>query len=613
MARLFKILAVIVVLVLALLLALILLVDKERLVALASERLERETGARLEVSGPVELAFFPRLELAMRDATLTVPDGGSTLQAGLLETGIELLPLLRRQLAIDRIALNDIVVTLVADDAAARAQAPPSTAGLSRAELDALYAARREARRQGASQQARVLALPLALDVGSLVIEQARVLTVDSAGNTLSAVVLDRFDARGVNSAGRPVPIAAQLQLPAAGGGEAVEVAVEGELTTDLDAGRLTISDLEATVTGATRDALALGADGVVTIGSQTASLNLSFSTGATRGEGELRYAGFDSPQVDAKLSMNRFTPALLALAGPEAAASPAPAPAAIPYDALRAPDLQARLRIGEVALNGHLLRDIDATLRLREGTMELSDVAATLHGGELALAATLDARYAPATLESTGTLDGLQLAQALAPLELELSASGSADLSWTLESRGSDGDALLRALTGPVTLRTEAVELEDVAIEEAFCRVVALVRRETLSEPFPENTSFTVLEADATLANGTARLQRLAAKTAELTLDGSGSLSLLDQDFEATVAARLAPGFGERDRACRLDGRLVALSWPVACAGNLAGEPADWCGLDTEAVLGEAVQNEAERKIREEAGKLLQQFFDGR
>ena len=95
MARSLKFLLIILVVLALVAVAGLLLVDRERLVAVASERLEAETGARLTVQGDVALSLFPRLSLALDDATLETPDGGPVLRAGNLGIGLAVLPLLR--------------------------------------------------------------------------------------------------------------------------------------------------------------------------------------------------------------------------------------------------------------------------------------------------------------------------------------------------------------------------------------------------------------------------------------------------------------------------------------------------------------------------------------
>ena len=610
MARSLRILLIILAVLALVAIAALLLVDRERLVMLASERLEAETGARLTVQGDVALSLFPRLSLELDEATLAAPDDGPVLRAGNLGIGLAVLPLLRSSVEIDRLFLEDAELTRVADPAEARAAAADTTVGLSNAELDALYAARRAARRVDAGG-AEALAAPLALNVGELSLRNVRLRTVDPGGETLSLVHLKHFTADGVNTAGRETPLQLLLSIPGTGDDPPTEVAAAGRLRTDLAGGRVALSALSVTVTGLTTEPLEVTLSGDVNLTRQAGDFEVSLAVADTRGEGTVRYAALESPMIDASLELNRFTPALFALAGPEAAGETPDSADELPYDALRAMDTAASLAIGEVQLGAHRLTDVRATLRALEGRVTLSEVSGELHGGKIGLAATLDAHYAPATLESRGAVSELDLGRALGALESPVDGSGTASLTWDVNSRGDGSEALVEALTGPVTLRTAAVTVKDLSVQREFCQVVALANGDKLSQPFPDDTAFEALEADIALGGGRARLERLVATLPGIGLAGRGELALLAGDFTATIGGGLQPALGEFDPACAVDERLLALTFPVACAGNLAGEPKDWCALDAEAVIEDALKKEARKKLEKKAGKLLNKLFD--
>ena len=56
---------------------------------------------------------------------------------------------------------------------------------------------------------------------------------------------------------------------------------------------------------------------------------------------------------------------------------------------------------------------------------------------------------------------------------------------------------------------------------------------------------------------------------------------------------------------------RLTAIDWPVDCKGNIDGEPAKWCSVDSKAIVEDLGKGEAKRKIQKEAGKLLDKLFN--
>lgn len=590
-----------------------LFVDEERLIAIAADQLQEKTGATLTVSGPVSLSLFPRLGLDMADVVVDAPDSQAELQAGELSTGLAVLPLLRGSVEIDSVNLADLTVTTVAQDPASEM----TTRGLSRAELDALYAQRRKLREAGGAgaNAGAALALPLALNVAELSIRNARLVTVDKNGDTLSTVILERLSASDLNTAGRPVPLTAAVRLPGADGGRDLALGIDGELRPDLEAGTISVTRLDIETTGLTRRPLSANIQGSVNINTQVADLTLAFSVDQMLGNGSLRYAAFDSPRIDAELSINQLDPSLLALAGPDAAAQvekPAGSAAAtLPYDALRSIDSAAQLRIDRVVVDQHVLSDVTATLRARDGRITLEPVRGKLHGGNIDLSAELNARYNPATLSTQGSLENLDIASAVRAMSTTVAASGQAGLTWDITAEGDSSEALTASLSGPIRLRTDAVTVQGVNAQRQFCEAVALVNQESLTATFQPDTVFSKLEADINLAEGQARLDPLSATLPALGLTGTGTLDLAAQDFRASIRASIRDTAG-LDPACRVNERLADLRWPVECKGNLADEPASWCRVNTREILKDLAEGEARRQVEKEAGKLLQKMFGG-
>ena len=111
----------------------------------------------------------------------------------------------------------------------------------------------------------------------------------------------------------------------------------------------------------------------------------------------------------------------------------------------------------------------------------------------------------------------------------------------------------------------------------------------------------------DIQLGNGLARLKPLRADLEDVTLRGQGKLNLLTDKFEADFAARLSPELAELDPACAINQRYTAIDWPVSCEGDITGDPADWCGVDSGKIIEELATNEVKRKVQKEGVKLLE------
>jgi len=589
-------------------------VDKEQIVALAADAVREQTGAELKVRGDLDLSIFPTLGISFTRASITMPDRERPdLEVGSASIGVELLPLLTRTVKIDTIAVEGLTARL---ETSAEAQQKIDTSGWSDAELDAWYAEQRRKRQEAgdAAGAQAVLAVPLALDVSRLKITNARLETHDPATQTISVIELSSLQARDLNLNGNPIPLTVSLQIP---GEQPMNVELEVSIAIEKDSDTVRFDGLSANVTGATTEPLTLTGSGVADLSRQTADVEVALELGAIKGQGTVRYTAFESPQIDAVLQLNRFDPALLALAGPGAAeaAPESPQPSGddpLPLDAIRAIDTRAALNIGQAHFGAHTIEGLSVKLRAVEGVVELREASGTLHGGRIDATATFDGKHNTATLDTRGTIEGLELASALQAMETPGSLTGSTSLTWQLGGRGRTANELIESLNGPVQLTTREVVLQGTNVEQLICRAVALTNNERLTATFEPDTRFTALSADVQVADGRALLRPLRAALARVKLSGEGEYDLLEQDFDATLRAQLQPELAELDEACRVSKRLTAIDFPVNCRGNVAGEPGDWCSVDTEEILTDLAVSEGKRRLEKEAGKMFDKLLGG-
>ena len=597
-------------LVILLVLLLPLFLDKEKILELATATVREKTGATLIVAGPVELALFPRIGISLKEVSLAMP--GETepgLQLRSLELGLRLGPLLTGQVEIQTLRLDGLNSRIPAGPKAPTA----NTAEMTDEELDAYYKKRRRLQAEaGAAASGNALALPLALNVKALDITNSRVEILGEDSSPATIIDIERFAAQDLNLEARPIKLQATIGIA---GDQPVRLELDGNLRFDEEQQLALLEPLKVSVSGVTQNTLTLTTQGQVDISKQAADLQLALQLDDVKGEGTLRYASFESPLIDTVLHFNLLDPALLALAGPEAAGTPEPQTAGgdepLPLAALRSIDTRAQLTIDQAILGAHTLDTLQLELRAVEGVIQIQSLTGQVHGGQLALTGTLNGKHNTATLKTQGQLIGLDIADALAATQVEPVATGKASLDWTLTSRGRSQNELLGALSGPVKLSTEDMVLQDIGIESMLCQAVALTNQEALTATFPTSTRFTTLGADIQLADGLAKLQPLKAELAHISLKGNGDYNLLSSDFDLTFKASLSPELETLDRACRVSKRLTAIDWPVDCKGNANGEPSSWCRVDTQEIIEDMTKNEAERQIKKNAGKLLDKLFN--
>jgi len=188
--------------------------------------------------------------------------------------------------------------------------------------------------------------------------------------------------------------------------------------------------------------------------------------------------------------------------------------------------------------------------------------------------------------------------------------ARGVPQLEWCRSGGGSTSETLTPSLTGAISFTTHDSTLAGVGMEKMFCQGVALVNQEPLSADFPADTRFQALEAQIQLANGVATLEPLTAQMAAVGLNGNGTFDLSSQDLRASFRAQLSATLGELDPACRINERYADLRWPVECKGNVADDPADWCGVNTTEIIKDLAEGELKREATKQAGKLFKKLF---
>lgn len=596
-----------------------LFLDKEALLTMASETLEEQTGAVLVVDGDANLSVFPKIAVGLSEVGLTLPGEAEThVRLASLNIGLEFMPLFSGRAEISELIVNGLKMTVISPPE----QPALDTSTLTDEQLDVLYAKRRKAL-QAAGQAAggeAVVALPLALNVARLSVSNSTLDLVSADNKETTQLEIIQLEATGLNLDGAAIPLSLNLKVDGGEGSAPLEVRLNGEVKINAETQLLTLNDLAVEVLGALADPVKATASGEVNLARQAADLQIQFRLGGgdVTGEGQLRYASFETPQIDANLHFNKFDPALLALAGPAAATSEEPAAGAsaegdqpLPLNAIRAIDTRAALRIDEVNLSGHKVSDVRLKLRAVDGIVKLFPFTGTLHGGQLKANTTFNAQHNPAKFFSKGELSGLSIAQALQAMDSEPIMTGKTDLQWKLNSKGSTANQLIEAMNGPIDLLTSQVVLKSLGVEKMLCEAVALANRKSTTETLQSITRFDNISVKLKMGQGKLLMKPLRAELPHVQLKGEGNIDILKQDFSVTIESRLSPDLGELDPACEVNQRLTAIAWPVVCKGKLSGDPADWCAVDAEKIIQDLATKEVENQVEKQASKFLDKFLN--
>ena len=597
-----------------------LLLDEQQLLNMATKIVKEETGATLTVGGEAHLSLFPKISVDLSDTAITMPDEEQPLlKARFLGLGLELIPLLSGAIQVGELSVDGLVMTLQSEPK----EPAIDKVKLSDAQLDAVYAKRRQEREE--AHQATVTgdeaaAAPLVLNVRHLLVTDSVLEIVSAESGDRSRVEIINLEATDVNLDDRSIPLTVKARLEGGEGSSPVEVSVAAQLRVNTATQQLRIESIALEASGVLADTISLHGQGVVDMRKQVADLQLDVALGETRGEGKLRFANLESPKIDATLHLNVFDPVLLALAGPDAGAAVSAQSTAegdggggdapLPFNAIRALDTRAVLTIDRASFAGHNIEKVQAELRAAEGVVKLKTLTGVVHGGTLAMKATFNGKHNVGKLSARGSLTAMDIAVALDAMESEPVADGLANLEWQLKSRGTTSNELIEAMKGPIKVHTSNVNLKNLGIEKMLCEAVALANGESLENTLPASTHFETLTMDLAMRDGKLKMKPLRAELANVKLKGDGDMDLLQQSFSATFTASLSPGLEELDPACRVNERLTSIDWPVDCEGDITGDPAQWCQVDSQSIIEDLAAGEVKRKVGKEAGRLLDKLF---
>ena len=401
--------------------------DANRYKGVAIDWMKRERNRTLAIDGPIALAVFPRIEITLSKLRLSEKSRSDEFvaidEAGL---ALELLPLLRKQLVVDRVHAKGVRVKLVRDTKGTR-----NTDDLAGAPA------------APASAPAPSSGPALRFDVSAVKLEDDRVSLRDDAAKLAGDALLKSLTTgRLGNRAESPVAIDASLAFtqPKLKG----ELSGKTTLALDLDANSVRLSNLQLAWKGDAFDIRAIDAalgGALAWDGKALAANDLSLGLSATLGELKL---------VGSKLNVKtfRFDPerqqltldALkLALAG-QHGADPLKLSVDWPQLEANATSLKGSALSGSVSLAGS--NKLDGTFRSGAPAgnfdqLKLPAIALDVAGssGPRAIKAKLTANVTLRPKQRAGALDALVLQASVSEPNLQplaINARGNANASET-------------------------------------------------------------------------------------------------------------------------------------------------------------------------------------
>ena len=274
--------------------------------------------------------------------------------------------------------------------------------------------------------------------------------------------------------------------------------------------------------------------------------------------------------------------------AGQEAGLSALSEEPLIPVEALRPLLVDGRLTIDRLRMDSLDARDIVIAVTAKDGVLRLREAKGKTLDGGFDITASLDVSGNTPRIRSTQKIDGVQI-QPLVQLILgDDLALGLFSMSGTFSANGNSERALVESAQGRFELGLVDTVIRGVALYDSVVGgvnnllgehrglVAGLIPGQDsgrLPAALTGDSRILDLTTLARLDKQVAYLDSLNADLQQGVLKGKGWMNTLTQEFDLQLTLR-SQHLGSSEYLKNID-------WPVRCRGNLAGNPATWCGPD--------------------------------
>lgn len=540
----------------------------------ALAQVERATGYRVRVSGPVKIAFIPSLDLVAEDVGVAPGGQGDAREiatAKELRFGLKLSALFGGKVKLTEIALIDPVIAVPKGSAASGDEAKPqdetgsSLAGLRSLSLDRLHIENGTLilPPSGTAPGKRIEALALDASLPSIDAPLAFEASARVNGSEMRAT--GSLGSLGRLLDGEAVPVALKANAPVTLGDEATLNGIATYRQGTLALTQFTLRAGDRAIAGSasykgsllTLHPLTVNAGGNSLSGSAVADLS---------GAVPAINAAFSGQALNLDALMGRQEAAPSAASGSAGARRAGWSDAPIDFSALRGVTAKLKLTAGQITYNGIRIGQANLQAMVAGGKLAASVPNFKLYDGAGTLNINVDAS-GKAPLQrirlSLVNFNAYPLLKDAAGFE---SIEGTGAISLDLATSGQSQRIMAERLGGAAKFDFTDGAIRGINIAKAL-RSLSTGVLTGWQENVAEKTDFAVLGASFTIANGQAQTSDLRLAGPLVRMTGAGGLDLPQQTLKFRVNPELVASLeGQGGK-----GDLKGLGVPVMIAGPWA------------------------------------------
>ena len=348
---------------------------------------------------------------------------------------------------------------------------------------------------------------------------------------------------------------------------------------------------------------------GALRYGSKLALRDLVAVVGGTRLTGSVEVGGAPGTpaQFDLRgdrIALDDYMPGSPAGAGAEKPTARSPAAGS----RLRKLHARGRFIFGRLSYAGMNVSNVDGSLEMRNGTLQLDPLRASLFGGtsQTRLSYELAAEVPRLTLDQR--LAGVDTAAMLGQLLNQKRLSGRGTLTAQVSGAGHDRKALLGNLSGPFDVQVTDGRFAGVDLWAEIERAIAVARGAVPPRPSGSPyTPFDRFEAKGRLDGTVIRSEHLDVVNPSMRAGGQGTVNYGTGALDLALTARLLEAPDGEVAGLSLD-RIVGVDIPLTVRGSMS-EPK--VRPDIKRLLESAARQQLREEGKEVEKKLKEKLED--
>lgn len=586
---------------------------KAELTALVKDK----TGRTLTLDGPLSLSFFPKLAVKAEKIALSGAGGkGDFARVGELRLSLALLPLLSQRVVVDRVALTGVSAEVVRYKNG-RTSIDDLTGGGDKDSKD------RDSKDKQDSKDAK--APPVALDVAGVDIAIDSLAWRDEgSGGQWKLSGLKLGTGRIADDAPGKLSLASRIE----GAAMKADINLASAYRFNFSKQTASLSDLSLKIAGdlPSMKGAKLAVDGQV-----------ETDWGREKAGGTLTVK-FDESTIKAKFDVQGFSPAAISFdadidklnvdrylspaggsdkggdkgGGKAEGKSQAAAEQPLDLEGLKALNLKGQLRVGQLSAARLKMEKVQLGMNAKGGRVDLNPIAASLYGGTLAGAASINANSYQFTAKQQ--LSGINIGPLLRDVAEKDLLEGRGKVVVDVQTTGRTVSALKKALGGSASVELADGALKGINLAESLRKAKAAAVSITGSKSAQEQaasqvgksgdkTDFSELTASFVIKNGVASNNDLSMKAPFVRLGGAGDLDIGENRMNYLAKAAVvntSAGQGGKELES-----LAGLTVPVRVSGPFEA-------LSYRIEIGSMVSDTVKQKVQESVKSTVQDRLKG-